>query len=64
MTFELPEQDDQTILLFGHRNWREVVESTPHFSTKWVTFLLSLREYVETGKDKPSPKDLKNDNWN
>src|SRR5688500_8995710 len=23
ITFELSEQDDQTIVLFGHRNWRE-----------------------------------------
>jgi len=31
---------------------------------KWATFLLSLREYVETGTGKPSPHDLKIDNWN
>jgi hypothetical protein len=31
---------------------------------KWATFLLSLRDYVETGKGKPSPHDLKIDNWN
>ncbi len=49
---------------FGHRNWREVVEATYHCSMKWATFLLSLREYVETGEGKPSPHDLKIDNWN
>lgn len=64
ITFELSEQDNQTILLFGHRNWREAVEFTSHCSMKWATFLLSLREYVETGKGKPSPHDLKIDNWN
>jgi hypothetical protein len=31
---------------------------------KWAVFLLSLREYVETGKGKPSPYDVKIDNWN
>lgn len=64
ITFDLSQQDDQTILLFGHRNWREAVEFTAHCSMKWAVFLLSLREYVETGKGKPSPHDLKIDNWN
>jgi hypothetical protein len=31
---------------------------------KWATFLLSLRELVETGTGRPSPDDLKIDNWN
>lgn len=64
ITFELSEQDNQTIVLFGHRNWREAVEFMAHCSMKWATFLLSLREHVETGKGKPSPRDLKIDNWN
>ena len=64
ITFQLSEEDNQTIVLFGHRNWREAVEATYHCSMKWATFLLSLREYAETGKGKPSPHDLKIDNWN
>ena len=64
ITFQLAQQDNQTIVLFGHRNWREAVEFTAHCSMKWATFLLSLREYVETGTGKPSPHDLKIDNWN
>jgi len=64
ITFQLSEQDGQTIVLFGHRNWREAVEATYHCSMKWATFLLSLREYLETGTGKPSPHDLKIDNWN
>jgi hypothetical protein len=35
-----------------------------HCSMKWATFMLSLRELVETGKGRPSPVDLKIDNWN
>lgn len=61
--FQLSPQDSQTIILFGHRNWREEVEFTSHCSMKWATFLLSLREYVETGKGKPAPNDLAIDNW-
>ena len=64
ITFEWSQQDDQTIIIFGHRNWREAIEFMAHCSMKWAVFLLSLREYVETGKGKPSPHDLKIDNWN
>lgn len=64
LTFDLSEQDGQIIIVFGHRGWREANESMAHCSTKWAVFLLSLREYVETGKGKPSPYDLKIDNWN
>jgi len=64
VTFDLSLQDGQTILIFGHRNWNEEVEFKAHCSMKWAIFLLSLREYVESGKGKPSPNDLKIDNWN
>ena len=63
-TFDLSEQDGQTILVFGHRNWAEATESLAHCSMKWAVFLLSLRNLVETGKGRPSPGDLKIDNWN
>jgi uncharacterized protein YndB with AHSA1/START domain len=64
VTFQLAQDGDMTILLFGHRNWKEPVEFMAHCSMKWAVFLLSLRELVETGKGKPSPEDLKIDNWN
>lgn len=64
VTFSLSQADGQTVMVFGHRNWREAVEFTAHCSMKWATFLLSLREFVETGRGRPSPDDLKIDNWN
>jgi uncharacterized protein YndB with AHSA1/START domain len=64
ISFDLSWQNDQTIIIFGHRNWREAIEFMAHCSTKWAVFLLSLREYVETGKGKPSPHDVKIDDWN
>ncbi|HWJ92602.1 MAG TPA: SRPBCC domain-containing protein, partial [Flavisolibacter sp.] len=64
VTFDLSQQDGQTIIIFGHRNWREAVEFTAHCSMKWAVFMMSLRDYVETGKGKPSPDDIKIDNWN
>jgi uncharacterized protein YndB with AHSA1/START domain len=64
VTFDVTRQDDYTILVFGHRGWREAVEFTAHCSMKWATFLLSLRALAETGQGQPSPGDVKIDNWN
>ena len=64
VTFSLSEAGDQTVVLFGHRNWREPVEFMAHCSMKWATFLLSLRQLVETGQGRPAPDDLKIDDWN
>lgn len=64
VVFDLKTEGDHTIVLFSHRNWREDVEFMSHCSLKWAVFLLSLRALVETGVGKPSPRDLKIDNWN
>ena len=64
VTFTLSEADGMTVVLFGHRNWREAGEFMAHCSMKWATFLLSLRQFVETEKGRPSPDYLKIDNWN
>lgn len=63
-TFDFLEEGDMTILVFGHRGWREQVEFTAHCSMKWATFLLSLRDFLESGRGRPAPADLKIDNWN
>ena len=34
-----------------------------HCSTKWATFLLSLRDLAETGQGRPAPHDLRIGNW-
>ena len=64
VVFDLKQEGEQTIVLFSHENWRERVEFMSHCSMKWATFLLSLRELVETGAGRPAPHDLKIDNWN
>jgi len=64
ITFDLAQDGDYTIVLFGHKNWREPVEFTAHCSMKWAIFMMSLKELVETGRGKPSPHDVKIDNWN
>jgi uncharacterized protein YndB with AHSA1/START domain len=61
--FLLSELDGFTIVHFGHRQWRDDSEFMAHCSTKWATFLLSLRDMVETGRGRPAPDDLKISNW-
>ena len=62
--FDLHQEGEYTIVLFGHRKWREEVEFMAHCSMKWGVFMLSLKEFVETAKGRPSPNDIKIDNWN
>ena len=61
--FELKQEDDFTIVLFRHEGWKEPVEFMYHCSTKWATFLMSLKKLVETGKGEPAPHDVKISNW-
>ena len=63
VSFDLKLEDGYAIVLFKQEGWREAVEFMFHCSTKWATFLLSLKEYVETGKGRPAPFDLRIDNW-
>ncbi|HEY3563031.1 MAG TPA: SRPBCC domain-containing protein [Kribbella sp.] len=63
VSFTLSRADDFTIVLFKHEGWREPVEFMYHCSTKWATFLMSLKQYVETGKGDPAPNDVLVSNW-
>jgi hypothetical protein len=63
LTFDLSQQADYAVILFGHRNWRAASELMAHSSTKWATFLLSLKQYIETGIGEPSPHDRRVGNW-
>jgi uncharacterized protein YndB with AHSA1/START domain len=61
--WQLRHDDGETIVLFTHEGWREPVEFMHHCSTKWGTYLLSLKDLVETGTGAPHPDDLKVDRW-
>jgi uncharacterized protein YndB with AHSA1/START domain len=63
ISFDLKKADDFTIVLFKHEGWKEPVEFMYHCSTKWGTFLMSLKSLIETGKGLPSPNDVKISNW-
>lgn len=62
--FDLHQEEDYTIVLFSHLHWAEEVEFKAHCSMKWAVFMLSLKSLLETGQGKPSPYDIKIDNWN
>lgn len=63
-SFDLTQDGDYTIVMFNHRDWAESGEFMAHCNMKWGTFLMSLKMLVETGQGRPSPDDVKIDNWN
>jgi uncharacterized protein YndB with AHSA1/START domain len=63
ISWELRTEGDFTIVLFAHRGWREPVEFMHHCSTKWATFLMSLKAYLEEGTGAPAPYDVQISDW-
>lgn len=61
--WELRQDGDYTIVLFKHQDWREPGEFMHHCSTKWATYLMSLKSLVESGKGAPSPDDVLIGDW-
>ena len=56
--WDLRQDDDHTIVLFRHEGWREPVEFMHHCSTKWATYLMSMKALVESGQGSPAPDDV------
>jgi uncharacterized protein YndB with AHSA1/START domain len=63
VTWDLRREGEWTIVLFRHGGWREPVEFMSHCSTKWATFLMSLKQFVETGEGAPDPRDVAVSDW-
>ena len=61
--WDIRQDGDWTIVLFRHEGWREPVEFMSHCSTKWATFLMSLKQLVETGEGAPDPRDVAISDW-
>jgi uncharacterized protein YndB with AHSA1/START domain len=59
ITFKLSSTDTETVVLFTHANWKEEVEFMHHCSTKWATFLLSLKSLLERDEGRPLPYAVK-----
>jgi len=58
VNWELNQEGDYTTVLFKHEGWKEPVEFMHHCSTKWATYLMSLKSLVETGVGAPAPRDV------
>lgn len=56
--FEIRSESHQRKLMFRHAGWPSENPHFHHCSTKWATFLLSLRDFVEQGKGRPFPHDV------
>jgi hypothetical protein len=58
LTFDLKQEAGSTVVLFAQRGWKEQVEFMHYCSTKWATYLLSLKSLCEIGKGTPYPDDV------
>lgn len=63
VSFDLAQDDNWAIVLFKHEGWRQPVDFMAHCSTKWATFLMSLKQFVETGVGDPFPREVRISNW-
>lgn len=61
--WDLRQDGDYTIVIFAHQGWRETGEFMHHCSTKWATFLMSLKQLLETGEGAPDPRDVSISDW-
>jgi uncharacterized protein YndB with AHSA1/START domain len=56
--FDLEEKPVQVMVNFQHTDWKQATPFLAHCSTKWGVFMLSLKDYLETGTGKPFPHDI------
>jgi uncharacterized protein YndB with AHSA1/START domain len=59
IVFDLKHVEGETIVNFTHAGWREPVEFMGHCSSKWGSYLLSLKQSIERGAGLPFPNDVK-----
>ena len=58
VSFELRPDGDFTVVLFKHLGWKEPVEFMHHCSTKWATYLMSMKSLLEGGPGAAYPNDV------
>ena len=56
--FRIFPQGGLTFLHLRHSKWKADAEMFPECSMHWAISLLSLKEFVETGKGRPHPYDM------
>lgn len=55
--FDLNPEEKLTRLFFAHRRFARADQRYASATTRWGYYLLSLKQYVETGKGTPNPDD-------
>jgi uncharacterized protein YndB with AHSA1/START domain len=55
VTWDLQPDEQGTKLLFGHRNYASTAGSYASVNYTWGYYLISLKNYLETGKGTPDP---------
>jgi uncharacterized protein YndB with AHSA1/START domain len=63
IVFKLAQEGEYTVVRFRHEGWAEPVEFMAHCTTKWATFLMSLKRLGETGVGEPAPADVRVSDW-
>ena len=59
LRFKLDNPKDQIFLTLIHKHEDAEQDSFLYFNTKWPLYMLSLRDYIETGSGRPYPNDVK-----
>ncbi|WP_020176051.1 SRPBCC family protein [Methyloferula stellata] len=55
IAFDLRKEGEATVLSFAHRGFEKADDVYARTTTGWGYFLVSLRQYLETGNGGPSP---------
>lgn len=55
--FTISADERGSCLHFAHHGWEETDDFYQHCNAKWGFFLLSLKQYLETGAGMPHPND-------
>ena len=58
ISFEIFRRDKKAVLHLRHTKWHEDAAMFPECSMHWAILLLSLKEFVETGRGRSHPHDL------
>lgn len=55
ITFDLRAEGSDTVLSFAHRGFAQADEGYARVTTGWAYYLVSLQQYLETGRGAPHP---------
>jgi hypothetical protein len=60
LRFEFNESNEQVFVTLTHAAGSKTPDAAfQYFCTKWPMFLVSLKQYLETGQGMPYPNDIK-----